>query len=137
MAKKKRDVRKFKQVFTDLLREIAQEETEFVDVPDEEGTVCVNGVTYDKKIVTKAERLARELFKAALGYEVVTKGKHGDVVEYIPPDKWAIGLLFDRLEGKAGTVNAADKRTTASVAERVSEVSVKALNKMANDANSQ
>lgn len=114
------EVLKTKQIFTDMLRQISEEVTEFVEVPQKNG---------DKELLirSKAEALARFVWKQALGYtEMDDKGND---VKY-QPDKWAIGLLFDRLEGKVVAIPLAEKKGR-TIADRVSEQNKNAINKLA------
>lgn len=114
------EVLKTKQIFTDMLRQISEEVTEFVEIPQSNGDV-------ELMIRSKAEALARFVYKQALGY-TETDDK-GNTIKH-DPDKWAIGLLFDRLEGKVVAVPLAEKQGR-TIAERVSEQGRKALNKLA------
>jgi hypothetical protein len=111
---------KLKQVFTDMLRQVSEEVTEFVEVPQKDG---------EKELMvrSKAEALARFVWKQALGYEEVNDA--GEKVKY-QPDKWAITLLFDRLEGKVVAVPLAEKQGR-SISDRVGDQTKKALNKLA------
>ena len=97
------------------LRNIAQEETEFLELPD------------GSKMGTKAEALARLMFRMALGFkeEDVKTGE----VKIHPPDRGMIGLIWDRIEGRAVPVtgNLAKKRT---LPKRVSDENRKLLNDM-------
>ena len=111
---------KLKQVFTDMLRQVAEEVTEFVEIPDGDSGK-------EMAIRSKAEALARFVWKQALGYEELNDA--GEKVKH-EPDKWAVGLLFDRLEGKVTAIPVAGK-TGLSIADRVSEQGKRALNKLA------
>lgn len=105
MAKKSGHAAKTRagQLLSQFLRSIAEEKTEFID--DEDG---------DTILVSKAEALARKMWKMGLGFtdKVVKNGVEVDV-EY-KPDKSMMRLLFDRIEGRVPTVDEAkDPRTTA------------------------
>jgi hypothetical protein len=82
------------KMLSKFLRQIAAEETELVETPE-----------VGAKMATKAEALARLIFKMALGYtEVTTEKMNGQDIErerQIKPDKAMIQLVWDRLEGKA------------------------------------
>ena len=97
------------------LRRIAQEETEFLDLPD------------GGRMGTKAEALARLMFKLALGYE--ERDADTNVVTKHGPDRGMLGLIWDRIEGRAAPItdNAAKKRTLPN---RVSDENTKRLNDM-------
>ena len=106
-----------KQILTDFLRQIADEKTEFVELPGQE----------DLAIVTKAEAISRYVWKCALGWKEIND--KGDEVVH-EPDKAAIHLLFDRLEGKITALPLAGKKLP-SIADRVGEVSKRTLNNIA------
>jgi hypothetical protein len=79
------------QILSKFLRTIAEEMTEFEK----------NGEG-EEVIVSKAEALARRIWKAALGYsETTVEGKGNRVTRTHPPDKVLMGLLYERLEGRA------------------------------------
>lgn len=71
------------------------------------------------RMATRAEALARNLWKMAEGYEEIIDGKKKVHV----PDKHIIALLLDRMEGRVPTIDAKDRKPKASVAERVGEQS--------------
>ncbi len=125
-SKKKRAANK---ILTQFIREIANE------MSDE---LLVTGPhVEDSRIMTKAEALARYMWKAALGYkeEIQIKDKKtGElhVTEKIhAPDKIYVTLLYDRMEGRVPTVEVKDTDTKPSVAERVSKEGVNRLNNLA------
>ena len=91
----------------------------------------------DAVMVTKAEAIARYIFKLALGYEaqedIVDKsGKKTGIkpVRYWP-DKWAINLIWDRLEGRVGAADLKGGSDKASLADKVSEPGKKRLDQIA------
>jgi hypothetical protein len=94
------------------LRVIAQEDTELGPEGD---------------MVTKAEALARTMFKLALGSKVVDKNG----VEIISvPDRGMIALIWDRIEGRAAQTDTSDdKRMT--LPKKVSAENKKRLNSLA------
>lgn len=78
------------QLLSRFLRSIAEEVTE-LDSKDGEDV-----------LVSKAERMARIMFKEALGYEEVEIGKQGQRIVHVhKPDKTMIGLIYERMEGRA------------------------------------
>jgi len=107
------------------LRMIAQEDTEFVVGPDGD------------KMATKAEALARLMFKIALGYEetIIKSGKSGEAIEItkvVKPSAGMIALIFDRMEGRAPAANEnLDKKRT--LPNKVSDENKKRLNNLATD----
>ena len=122
-----------KRIFTEKLRAIAQEQTQFIDVPDPNGDVVIDGVTYSKRILSKADDLARFIWRCALGYtEEILNKDTGEMVKtvYHAPDKWAINLLFERLEGKT-TIVPTEVGGRPSLADRVEAESKKTINKIA------
>jgi len=97
------------KLLSNYIRLIAEEETEFIKDVDGED-----------KMVTKAEALARLIWKKALGYKEINIVKDLPVETTYHPDKYLMGLLFDRMEGRAPiTVGDSDGKMTT--AERVSE----------------
>jgi hypothetical protein len=78
------------QLLSRFLRQISEEVTE-LDQKDGEDV-----------LVSKAEKLARIMFKEALGYKEIELGKNGGRKEIIHrPDKYMLALLFERIEGRA------------------------------------
>ena len=110
------------KLLSSYIRQIAEEETELIKDPK----------TGDDKMATKAEALARLIWKKALGY-VEQNTQDGKLVDiHYHPDKYLMSLLFDRIEGRAPiTVGEGDDKIT--VAERVSEQGKKRINKVLND----
>ncbi len=98
------------------LRRIAQEETELIAVG-----------TSEERMATKAEALARLMWSMALGYKVVDAKSGLETVH--APDKGMIGLLWDRIEGRAGPVNDSDAKKR-SLPKKVSDENKKRLNNM-------
>lgn len=99
---------KAKRLLTSFLRKIAEEKTEF----------CVDG---EDEMVTKAEALARLVWRMALGYkaEVQIIGEGIKEIEH-KPDRGMMSILFDRIEGRTvpATEVGGEKKT---VADKVSE----------------
>ncbi|KKL21842.1 hypothetical protein LCGC14_2441390 [marine sediment metagenome] len=97
------------------LRKIAQEETEFVEGPD--GDV----------MVSKAEALARLMFKLALGWEEddVKTGKK----KVHNPSAGMIALIWDRIEGRSVPL-VGDGKEGRTLPTKVSEESKNRLNRM-------
>ncbi len=76
------------------LRKIAQEKTELVGEPSDE---CIG---------TKAEALARLMWKMALGHTTKVHTTDKGVIETVhAPDRGMIQLIWDRIEGRAVPVN--------------------------------
>jgi len=134
MAKKKKDKlsdrgRKAQagKLLSQYLRAIAQEETEFVK--DDDG---------DDRMATKAEKMARLMFKMALGYEY-EEDKYDDkgvktvtVKRRVNPDKSMIALIWDRIEGKAPPMMG-DGKAGFGVTDKVTEQGKKRINKLTDD----
>ena len=96
------------QLLSKWLRQIAEEETEFVK---DDG---------DDRMATKAEAIARLIWKKALGYtEKKIDSKGVEVTENYPPDRGYIGVLLDRIEGRAPISTDMGKKQR-STADRVS-----------------
>ena len=87
-------------------------------------------------MVTKAEAIARLMWKAALGYEelvdVYKAGqKIGVKTEVHKPDKTFIGMIWDRMEGRASMMDAKGGSDKAKLADKVSEQGKKRLSQIA------
>ena len=88
----------------------------------------------DMVMFTKAEALAEILADRALGWdeelEIEDKkvpGKVTKVMKKHPPEKWAIVMVYERMEGKTPTA-LADETKGLTAAERVGELAVTAIN---------
>ncbi len=124
MTDKERGIRtRAGKLLSSFIRDIAEEQTEFAKDPD----------NVEDRMVTKAEALARLIWKRALGYSEIRTDKDKVPVTYvIPPDKGCMSLIFDRMEGKApAALDEGDEKL--SVAERVSEQGKKRINEVLND----
>jgi len=88
-------------------------------------------------MVTKAEAIARYIWKTALGWEesVDVCDKQGKKVGIRPevhkPDKWAINMIWDRIEGRAGAADLKGSSDKASLADKVSAQGQKRLDQIA------
>ncbi|MBE3139504.1 MAG: hypothetical protein IMZ53_02870 [Thermoplasmata archaeon] len=92
-----------------FIKQIAEEKTE------------TGGETDNPVMISKAEALARLIWKCALGSIEEHTDDQGVVTKtYHAPDRTAWQLLFDRMEGKATSIGEADK-TRGNVASRVSQ----------------
>ena len=112
-------IQKAGMLLSQFIRSIALEPTELI-----------KNAKGDDQMATKAEALARLVWKKALGY-TEQKAEEGGLVDYYhAPDKTMIGLLWDRMEGRAPLMNP-DKKDRRSIADRVSEQGKKRSNKIA------
>lgn len=103
------------QLLSKWLRQIAEEETEFIK---DDG---------NDRMVTKAEAIARLIWKKALGYsEKKINSKGVEVTENHPPDRTMINLLLDRIEGRAPMSTDMGKKKQ-SIADKVSEQGAKRI----------
>jgi len=88
-------------------------------------------------MLTKAEAIARHIFKLALGYEeeVDVLDKAGKKIGIKPvhhqPDKWAISVIWDRMEGRVGAADLKAGSDKASLVDRVSGLGAKRVNQIA------
>ena len=88
-------------------------------------------------MLTKAEAIARYIWKTALGWEesVDVLDKQGKKTGIRPevhrPDKWAINMIWDRMEGRVGATDAKSGSDKASLADRVSDLGAKRVNQIA------
>lgn len=109
------DKRRAGLLLSSSLRTIAQEATEFIKDPEGD------------RMVTKAEALARLMWKMALGWTEKNIGT--GIVTVHAPDRGMMSLIFDRVEGRAVPVNSAlGKRRP--LPNRVSDENKKRLNNM-------
>ena len=92
-----------------FIREIA-EETEFVKGEGSD----------DDRMVSKAEILARKMWRIAQGWTeiIITDGVSKEIVH--PPDMKMAAIVMDRLEGRCGTAQD-DEVTRPTTSVRVSE----------------
>ena len=124
-AKKKKELKKNSLVGDKIragtllsthLRKIAQEPTEFIKESDGD------------RMGTKAEALARLMWKMALGYTTTDVKTEKEIIHF--PDRGMIQLIWDRVEGRATPVN--DNLTKKrALPKKVSEESKRRLNNMA------
>jgi len=105
------------RLLSQFIRKIAAEAT--VPVAD---AAAKDGI----RMETRAEALARKIWKMAEGY-VDGKGK------VHPPNKDMIAIILERMEGRVPTIDAKDRTPKASVAERVSEQAKKRMSAKVGD----
>lgn len=116
------------KLLSKFLREILNEE---YDDP------IVKAKGEEAVMVTKAEVIARHIVRAATGYtedvDVLDKDgkKTGIKPVYHRPDKTYIGLIYDRLEGRASMMDAKSGSDKAKLSDRVSEQGKKRLSQIA------
>jgi|GEM_PF-1944449 len=85
----------------------------------------------DGTVLTKAEVLARLLWKHALGFTEVHYDKNKVPEEiYHPPVQWAIDLVYSRLEGRIPQ-QIVDESSAITAADRVSELAAERINNAA------
>ena len=112
-----------------FLRQIGREQTEVEGNDPETGRV---------RIITKAEMLARTMWKLALGWteetteEDVASGKKKKIVRQHKPDNAMIALIYDRLEGKTASPES-DKGKKQPLSQRVDEQVKKRVNTLVGD----
>ncbi len=82
---------------------------------------------------TRAEKLAREVWNAALG---IVYAKNEDDVEELKfvhkPQPWAVGIIFERLEGKI-VPRARDNQSRPSLGTRIDEQQQLKVNSLTED----
>lgn len=116
------------KLLSKFIREIANEEC---DDP------VIKAKGEEAVMVTKAEAIARYIWKIALGYEESEDvfNKEGRKIGIKPvkyrPDKWAINLIWDRLEGRIGTADLKSDNDKASLADKISAQGRKRLDQIA------
>lgn len=98
------------KLLSGYIRQIAEEMTEMITDPK----------TGEDRMASKAEALARLIWQKALGYKKVDIVKGLPVETTYHADKFMMGMVFDRMEGRTPlTVGDSDGKMTT--AERVSE----------------
>ncbi len=108
---------------TEYLTSIGSE-THDASYVDDTGTI---------RIITKDERLAREVWKRALGYEENVDNGNGSMTHRVyPPDARAQTFIFERREGKVVTAPEPDR--TGNLLDNVSDVARHNANSMARKA---
>ena len=115
------------KLLSKFIREIASEE---YDDP------IIKAKGEEAVMVTKAEAIARHIWNVALGYVeevgIYKDGvKTGVKLETNRPDKWAIGIIWDRMEGRVGQTDTKPGSDKASLADKVSGLGAKRVNQIA------
>uniref|UniRef100_A0A6M3LA83 Uncharacterized protein n=1 Tax=viral metagenome TaxID=1070528 RepID=A0A6M3LA83_9ZZZZ len=115
------------KLLSKYIREIASEE---YDDP------IIKARGEEAVMVTKAEAIARHIWNEALGFveevDIYKEGKKvGVELKVHKPDKWAINLIWDRLEGRAGAADVKSSSDKASLTGRVSAQGKKRLDQIA------
>lgn len=104
------------RLLSGYLRAIAQEVTELVDV-------VISPDKVERRLVSKGEAMARDIFDKALK-------KDGEIDAKLQATYR--GMLFDRIEGKAGDNDRSIKRDV-SVPDRISDINRERLNAAAKE----
>ncbi len=107
------------QLLSGFIRDIMEEQTEFAE--NEDGSM---------RMVTKAEALARNICKRALGYTENMEDAKGEDVEIVhQPDKTYVQIVFDRMEGRVPqSLTEGEEKMTA--AEKVTKQGVNKINEV-------
>lgn len=113
-------IQKAGMLLSQFVREIALEKTQLE-----------KNIDGEDKMVSKAEALARLIWKRALGYIEIRINDDGTKTEIIHlPDRVYVAMIFDRMEGRAPLMNP-EKGDKRSIADKVSEQGKKRSNKIA------
>jgi hypothetical protein len=97
------------RLLSKFIRQIA-EETEFVKGDSGE----------DDRMVSKAELLARKMWRIALGYDELVLTEEGSKTIVHPPDLKMATVVMDRMEGRCGTA-VEDEVTRPTTAAKITE----------------
>jgi hypothetical protein len=90
-----------------------------------------DGLLDDGTCLTREQALANLIWHKALGYTEVKKDDEGNEHEdYHPPEKWAIQLIWERMEGRVTEAKQEDTGRM-SAAERVRELAKNRINAIA------
>jgi len=93
-------------------------------------SVAQEKVAGETDAITRAEALARLLWDMALGRSKVVDIETGKIsTEYISPDKHAMDIIMDRMEGKVGTFED-EKKKSENIPDRVSRKNKARINKL-------
>lgn len=99
-------------------------------------SVAQEKVAGETNAVTRAEALARLLWDMALGRIKVVDMETGKIsIESVPPDKHAMDVIIDRMEGRVGTFED-EKKKSESIPDRISRKNKTRANKIATDTGS-
>lgn len=102
------------KLLSQFLRQIAEEKTERIEDPEQ-----------GDRIASKAEALARVMWKIALGYTEFDPKTQKEKIH--KPDKSMIKLLYERIEGKVPE-SPRVKGDTEDVADKVTALGRKRIN---------
>jgi hypothetical protein len=93
------------------------------------------GEVPDGEAKTQAEALAKLVWMFALGYTAECEDEEGRLVsKYTPPQKWAIDLVFKRIEGKEAAAEPTSKSRKMSAADKIAELAQQRINSLAMEA---
>jgi len=98
--------------------------TRYLEIISEEKTEMIKGADGVDRLATKAEALARIIWKRALGYKELDVKTNTDIIHQ--PEQSKIGIIFDRMEGKAPMAGE-DTKGKITAAEKVTEVGKKRI----------
>ena len=109
------------QLLSQFIRKIALEETELI-----------KGGSDKDRMATKAEALARMVWQRALGFteQKVVSGELVDIEH--SHDRVYVGMLWDRMEGRAPLMNP-EKGNKRTIVDKVSEQGIRRLNQIAEE----
>ena len=112
------------KILSAAINMIAKEETEVAEIDGE------------AIMITKAEGLARLLWKSALGYTVTTiEGVAAKEIIH-PPSLAHQQIILDRIEGKVAAAEPEKKENKSELADRLSKEAKNRINKIGEDINS-
>lgn len=116
-------------LLSEYIKKIASEPTEFIKGEDSEDG--------NDHMATKAEALARVIWKLALGYDetvvkIANDGKRTEITKLHGPNSTYVGIILDRTEGRTPLM-VGDKDKKISVADRVSAEGVNRINNIIKD----
>jgi len=116
-------------LLSSYLRAIADEKTELVDV-------VVSPDKTERRLVSKAEAIARDMFKIALPKsigDVAEATELGDIVKLDPKVQLEYRkIILDRIDGKPGTDDSPGKDED-SLPDKISEINKNRVNQISDD----
>jgi hypothetical protein len=93
-------------------------------------SVAQEKVAGEDTVITRAEALARLLWDMALGRSKVVDMETGKITtEYSSPDKHAMDVIIDRMEGRVGSFED-EKKKSESIPDKISRKNKNRINKL-------
>lgn len=112
------DKKRAGRLVSTFLRSVAQEK------------IAVEVTEGESKLITRAEALARQLWKMALGKFVKHVDMKTGTIYYEAPDKHAMDIVIDRMEGRVGTLED-EQNKDETIPDKISRKNKQKISKIA------